>query len=177
MQYIAFLRGINVGGRALVRMAALKNAFEEMGFKNVRTLLASGNVLFESGRTDKKAISGEIGSGLKKLLRKDIGVVLRSRSELEKIQAADPFRGIAVTPSIRFYVTFIGEISGPRSLAIPYSSPQGDFRILRATATEVFSVLDLARGKGTPEAMNVIEKEYGANVTTRNWNTVLKALR
>jgi hypothetical protein len=89
----------------------------------------------------------------------------------------DPFRGVAVTPSIRLYVTFLGEGSGPRTMAIPFSTPQGEFRILRATATEVFSVLDLALGKGTPQAMSIIEKEFGADVTTRNWNTVLKALR
>ena len=174
--YVAFLRGINVGGHAPIKMAALKDAFAEMGFEKVRTLLASGNVLFESGQADKRAIAAEIALGLHRLLRKDVGVVVRSRQDLEKILAADPFKGIVVTPSTRLYVTFLGEKTGPRTMAVPYAAPRGDFRILRATPTEVFSVLDLSKGKGTPEAMAIIEKEFGANVTTRNWNTVLKAL-
>lgn len=175
--YVAFLRGINVGGHALVKMADLKNAFVAMGFRNVRTLLASGNVLFESERTDAQAVAGEIAAGLKKAAKKDVGVIVRGRRDLEKLRSSDPFKGIAVTPSIRLYVTFLGAGSKPHALAIPFSTPQGEFRILRTTAGEVFSVLDLAKGKGTPEAMNIIEKEFGSDVTTRNWNTVLKALR
>jgi uncharacterized protein (DUF1697 family) len=174
--YVAFLRGINVGGRGLVKMADLKKAFVDMGFRNVRTLLASGNVLFESAAADPQAVAGEIAAGLKKSLNKDIGVAVRSRHELERIQAADPFRGIAVTPSIRLYVTFLGAGPAARRLSLPYSSPQGEFRLLRATPTEVFSVVDLARGKGTPELMSAIEKEFGADVTTRSWSTVLKTL-
>jgi hypothetical protein len=41
----------------------------------------------------------------------------------------------------------------------------------------VFSVVDLEKGLGTPEAMALIEREFGSNITTRNWNTVLKVLR
>jgi uncharacterized protein (DUF1697 family) len=53
-QYVAFLRGINVGRHALIKNTDLKKAFEKLGVENVRTLLASGNVVFESDRTDKK---------------------------------------------------------------------------------------------------------------------------
>ena len=176
ISYVAFLRAINVGGHALVKMADLKRAFEEMGFENVSTLLASGNVIFDSGQADKRAIAEKIGSGLKNLLQKDVGVAVRSQQDLAELQAADPFKGIEMKPSIRLYVTFLGAKPGPRTLAVPYVSPSGGFRILRATATEVFSAVDLAGGKGTPEAMAIIEKEFGANVTTRNWHTVLKAL-
>lgn len=177
IRYVAFLRGINVGGHALVKMTDLKKAFAEMGFENVRTLLASGNVLFESARTDKRAMAGEIGAGLRKLLNKDVGVALRSRDDLEKIRSADPFRGIAVTPSLRLYVTFLSDPTRPHAIGIPYASPHGEFRILRATSGEVFSAVDLSKGKGTPEALSIIENEFGVNVTTRNWNTVLKALK
>jgi uncharacterized protein (DUF1697 family) len=177
ISYAAFLRGINVGGHALVKAAELMQAFAAMGFENVRTLLASGNVLFDSGQADKKAIAEKIRSGLKHGLRKDVGVAVRSRQDLEILRAADPFKGIDVQPSIRLYVTFLGEKSGPCALELPYSTSSGGVRILRVTATEVFSFVDLSRGKGTPEAMSIIEKEFGVNVTTRNWHTVLKALK
>lgn len=71
-QYVAFLRGINVGGHGLIKMIDLKKAFEKMGFENVRTLLASGNVVFESEQTDNKALTTEIESFLKKAFEKDM---------------------------------------------------------------------------------------------------------
>ena len=175
--YIAFLRGINVGGHASIKMADLQAAFEKMGFREVRTVLASGNVIFKSERTDQKALSKEIESGLKKSFNKNINMVLRGLDDLEKLRSSEPFKGIKVTPSTRFYVTFFAEKTQPRTIGIPYSTPMGDFRILQATCGEIFSVVDLSLGKGTPEAMNIIEKEFGSNVTTRNWNTVLKALQ
>lgn len=174
--YIAFLRGINVGGHGLIKMADLKKAFEKLGFENVRTLLASGNVVFESEQRDKKALTEEIESRLKKAFKKDIRVILRSLDELKKLQSSEPFKGIKVTPNIRLYVTFLSEKAGPHPMTIPQTALQKEFRILHATPLEVFSVLDLSKGKGTPEAMNILEKEFGSNVTTRNWNTVLKVL-
>lgn len=176
-RYVAFLRGLNVGGHALIKIADLKKAFEKMGFENVRTLLASGNVIFESEQTDKKALIKEIESELRKAFKKDISVILRSLDDLKKLQSSEPFKGAKITPSIRLYVTFLSEKARPRTITIPYTSPQKEFRILHATPMEVFSVLDLSKGKGTPDAMNILEKEFGSNVTTRNWNTILKVLK
>jgi uncharacterized protein (DUF1697 family) len=173
-QYVAFLRGINVGGNSLIKMADLKKAFEKMGFTDVRTVLASGNVLFTPEQTDKTALARAIESGLKKALGKDIHAMVRSIDDIRKLRSLEPFKEIKVTPSIRLYVTFLPGKTGPRSIKIPFISPQKDFYILRATPAEVFSVLDLAKGKGTPEAMNILEREFGTNITTRNWNTVLK---
>lgn len=64
-QYLAFLRGINVGGNAIIKMADLKKAFEQMGFKNVRTLLASGNVIFEADHADKEVLTKKMESALR----------------------------------------------------------------------------------------------------------------
>ena len=176
-QYIAFLRGINVGGHALITMADLKKTFEKMGFKHVRTFLASGNVVFESEQTDKAALTREIESGLKAVFNKEINVILRSLDDLKKFQSSEPFKGITVTPSIRLYITFLSEKSRPGTIALPYTSPQKEFSILHATALKIFSVIDLSKGKGTPDVMNILKNEYGSNITTRNWNTILKVLK
>ncbi len=66
---VAFLRGINVGGHAPIKMADFKAVFENMGFADVRTVRASGNVIFKSGRPEQKALAREIESGLKKHLK------------------------------------------------------------------------------------------------------------
>jgi len=175
--YAAFLRGINVGGNAVIKMDDLKNAFEDMCLLNVRTILAGGNVVFETGRKDIGPLGREIESGLEKAFGKRIDVMLRAMQDLKKLQESEPFAGIEAAASIRQYVTFLSGKTAPRSIKIPYSSALGEFRIIRATATEVISVLDLSKGKGTTELMSLIEKEYGSNVTTRSWNTILKVLK
>jgi uncharacterized protein (DUF1697 family) len=175
LRFAAFLRGINVGGHGAIRMADLKRAFERMGFVNVRTLLTSGNVVFDSQRSDRKVLTREIEAGLQEL-KQDIRVILRSVDDLAALRQADPFREIEVTPGIRLYFTFLAARSRRRTITLPFATAQNEFRILSETAEDVFSVLDLSKGKGTPDAMNVIEREYGSDVTTRNWNTVLKVL-
>nr|WP_319373855.1 DUF1697 domain-containing protein [uncultured Methanobacterium sp.] len=176
--YAAFLRGINVSGKTRIKMADLRDAFESMGFKNVRTLLASGNVVFDSVGENKKILAEKIESGLKKVFKRDIFVILRSIGHLKKLQSMKPFEGIELTSDIRMYVTFFPEKARPSTITVPYTtSPQKGFTILNATSMEVFSVVDLSRGKGTPELMNFLEKEYGSNLTTRSWGTVLKLLK
>jgi uncharacterized protein (DUF1697 family) len=173
-QYAAFLRGINVGGHSLIRMADLKKAFETMGFTDVRTVLASGNVLFTSAQADDRTLTRDIEAMLKKVLKKDAGVMLRSMEDIQGLAASNPFKRIKETPDIKLYVTFLPGKTKPRSIQIPFAIP--GFKIISATPTEVFSVVDLSQGNGTTGAMGMIEKEYGSSVTTRNWNTVLKIL-
>ncbi len=104
---IAFLRGINVGGHHKIPMPALRKAFEAMGFKNVRTVLASGNVVFET--TGKKAedLEGTIARGLAGAFGFPVPVLLRSMRELAALVAADPFKGLAPSADTKLYVTFL----------------------------------------------------------------------
>lgn len=176
VRYAAFLRGINVGGRVLMKMADLKHVFEEINLNNVRTILASGNVIFETKRKDKKALQTEIETAQKQEFAREISVLLRTFEELQSLHDSNPFKGIKVTPTIRLYVTFLTAKAKPKTISVPYESAQKEFKILRATSLELFSVLDLSKGKGTIDVMNILEKEFGSNVTTRNWNTIEKVL-
>lgn len=173
-RYVVFLRGINVGGHAVIKMADLKAAFEKMGFGGVKTVLASGNVIFAARPSDEKALTAEIETGLAKAFKRNISVLLRSLDHLVQLRWSEPFKGIEPAPGIRLYVTFLSRGARKPAISIPYAAPGKGLRILRATATEVFSVVDLEKGKGTPEAMALLEKEFGSDLTTRNWNTVLK---
>ncbi len=174
--YVAFLRGINVGGHAIIKMPILKAAFEKMGCEDVRTVLASGNVTFAAGQADEEALRAEIELGLKRALKMDVGVLLRKRDDLERLRSSEPFKGIDVTPDIRLYVTFLADEAKTPAITIPYAPPGKGMRILSVTATELFFVVDLGKGRGTPEAMAVLEKEFGSKLTTRNWNTIMKTL-
>jgi uncharacterized protein (DUF1697 family) len=173
--YAAFLRGINVGGHKPIKMEDLKRAFEALGFGNVRTILASGNVVFEPSQAGSEALVETIEGKLKDVFGYDIGVLVRPMKDLQQLEATNPFKGIKVTPQTRLYVTFLSE--KPRSsLKIPYQSPDRNFKIIRVTENAVLSVLTVSPESRTTDLMTVLEKEFGRKVTTRNWNTITKLL-
>jgi uncharacterized protein (DUF1697 family) len=172
MRYAAFLRGINVGGRQ-VASSKLKAVFASAGFTGVSTVLASGNVRFESPETSRGQLIATAGAALRKELGYEVIVQLRTLDELRSIVAADPFRDVAVTPETRLYVSFYSE--KPRGgLRVPYAAENGELRILQQTAGEVYGVVTLSPRTGTTDYMALLDREYGRTVTTRNWNTLLK---
>jgi len=176
ISYAAFLRGINVGGHKTVPMEKLKKAFEALRFKNVQTLLASGNVVFETQALSTAALEQMIEEKLKKIFGHEIGVLVRTIEELQDLSESQPFKGIDVTPQTRLYVTFLSEKS-KSNLKIPYASPDKSFRILHTSTREVCSVLTLTPNSRTIDLMNVLEKEFVRTVSTRNWNTVVRVLK
>ena len=106
MKYVAFLRGINVGGRNMIKMSDLKRTFEDLGFKNVSTFLQSGNVLFESsGRSHRQLVED-----IEKVLPGNTRVAVRSASGLGALVAKDPFTTKHAEPKRRF-VTFLQEVA------------------------------------------------------------------
>ena len=175
-EYAAFLRGINVGGHKPVPMAALKKALEALKFKNVRTLLASGNVLFEAPNGAAGALEKKIGEKLEKTFGMEIPVMIRTLKDLQVLHDSEPFKGIRVTPKTGLYVTFLSQ-EPEKSLRVPYASPGGEIRILRVAGREIISVITLSPRGRTVDFMQVLEKKYGKQVTTRNWKTILRVLK
>ncbi len=177
-KYVALLRGINVGGNKKVPMAELKKVLEKSGLINVKTLLASGNVVFShrDGFPESNSNILQLQTLIPSIIEKEFGfpvpALLRTHKEIEKIIELNPFKEIKVTPQIRLYVTFLSENSKDKS-SITYISPDKSFKIISSFDRTVFSILDLSISN-TPEAMNMLEKIYGKNITTRNWNTILK---
>jgi len=176
IKYAAFLRGINVGGHKTIKMDELKKAFEALGFENVKTLLASGNVLFAAPAASESTLAKKIEKKLETAFEHEIGVLIRKIAELQRLAEADPFARVKVTPQTRLYVTFLAEKT-KSSLKIPYESPDKNFKILCATESEVCSVLTLSPNSRTVDLMSILEKEFGRRVTTRNWNTIEKILK
>jgi uncharacterized protein (DUF1697 family) len=175
-KYIAFLRGINVGGHKPIKMDALAGAFRSLGFQNVKTILASGNVLFEAPKASTGVLTQKIEEKLEKTFGHPVGVTLRTVPEIQKLVKSDPFKNINVTPQTRLYVTFRRD-GTKGTLKIPYQSHEKDFEILHVTTGEVCSVLTLSPDRQTTQLMNILEKEFGKTVTTRNWNTLVRILK
>ena len=174
--YVAFLRGINVGGNVLIKMRDLQNVFESAGYVQVRTVLASGNVLFEAPKSPLPSLTTDIEKLLHKKFGRKIFVVLSTLKDLKNLDAADPFIGIKVTPETRRYVTVLKTIP-KKHIPLPYFSPDKNFRILNESDRTLISVLTLSPALKTPDVMKLLESTYGKDMTTRNWNTIQKILK
>lgn len=174
MQYVALLRGINVGGNKKVPMADLKKLLEKSGYENVKTLLASGNVVFDSSEEKLVTITNNLEAIIEKKFGFPVPTVVRPMEEIQKLIISNPFKGITVTKDTRLYVTFRGDATNKKTLKIPYKDPECEFHLLKVTDGEIISYIIVDGSRGTVDAMGILEKEFGKNITTRNWNTVQK---
>lgn len=174
--YIAFLRGINVGGHR-VKMDRLRELFAELGFSNVRTYIQTGNVFFETPETDRKALTSQIEAYLLQSLGYEVPTFLRTPSELESALKIDPFKEVEVTPDTRLMVVFTREHLQPTS-PLPIVSPKTDMEIVGVTEGEIYLVIRLIDGKWGNLAP-FMKKAFGVNatVTTRFYDTSLKIVQ
>ncbi len=154
-------------------MIELKKTFEILGFTEIKTLLNSGNVVFSTVEKDVEVLTDTIETKLEKEFTFKIPVMIRTSEEIQSLVVSDPFKQISITPETRLYVTFLSE-KPKSSLKIPYESEKKDFGILHVSDSEICNYLIPSAKRGSVDVMSFIEKEFGKNVTTRNWNTVLK---
>ena len=167
-QYVAFPRGVNAGHP--MKMEDLRAVFESLGYERVRTVLASGNVVFETKRTAEATLTRQVERALSAAFGSRIPVVLRTRAELERLAEANPFEKVAAGSKTRPYVTFLKRKPRRREL------PKGKgYEVLGIFDRAVCSVVDLS-GATSPDLMRVLDKEFGNEVTTRSWNTVERIL-
>jgi uncharacterized protein (DUF1697 family) len=106
-RYVAFLRAINVGGH-VVKMDRLRSLFEDLKLRNVETVIASGNVLFDTAAKDIAALERRIEGHLWKALGYEVDTFIRSPKEIAAVLAHDPFaRSKQRTADSVLYVGFL----------------------------------------------------------------------
>jgi len=172
--YIAFLRGVNVGGH-IVKMERLRELFSALGVGNVRSYIQSGNIFFETAETDRAALRHKIEAHLFEALGYEVPVFLRTPAEVEYALRLDPFKPVDVTPETRLSIIFVSEPL-PTDLRVPLHSPAKDFEIVQATAGEAFVVLRLVNGR-PGNAVAFIEKTFQVKATSRFFATTVKLLQ
>src|SRR5690348_13635465 len=104
MKYVAFLRAINVGGHAIIKMADLKKMFEAARLENVQTYIQSGNVIFEAEETDGQSLAEQIERQLEKAAEYKIELFVRTMPEVQSITKRCPFQP---KDGEMVYVTFL----------------------------------------------------------------------
>jgi uncharacterized protein (DUF1697 family) len=165
----AFLRGVMA---TVVKNAELVRAFEAAGFTKVRTLLASGNVVFEARAASSGALEKRIEAAMQSELGRVFAPVVRSSEELEELVAADSFVEFDVPAGAKRVVSFFREKPKPM-IALP--ATQGKATIHGLRGRHAFT--SYLRVPGSPDFMVLIERAFGRSVTTRTWETVLKVAR
>lgn len=172
MKYVALLRGINVGGNNLIKMLALKEAFEKSGFKNVRTLINSGNVIFESDEKDSEKLTKKLEDMLTKTFNYNARVMVRSHEQVKQIVAAVPNEWKTST-DLRCYVGFLAE--SVTDDAIKEVGVREGVDSLKVGPGVLYMTTLLSAL--TKSAFNkLIGKKIYQDMTIRNYNTTKKLL-
>jgi uncharacterized protein (DUF1697 family) len=165
--YVAFLRGINVGGRTVTKQT-LQAAFEELGLAGVCTFKQSGNVIFQSAELDAKALTAKIEEKLQTTLSYSVPVFIRTIDQLKNIIQTDPFKN-QPAEGTSFLITFLPT---PQALPFPLPAviPKSTALLIASAGSEVFSV---THGGGEGALPNpYVEAKLKIKATTRNLNVV-----
>ena len=166
-RYAAFLRGVMPTN---AKMPQLKAAFEAAGFTDVKTLLSSGNVVFTAPVTPVATLERRAEKAMHAQLGQAFLTIVRPVNGLRKILASDPFKGFRLTPDSKRIITFLRERPS-KTLKFPI-----EFETMRMLAMQGGAIFSVYRPDPRgPVFMNLIEKTFGKELTTRTWDTVSKA--
>ena len=165
----ALLRAINVGGRNIA-MAELRRVFEGLGFKEVETFIASGNVVFHSDASDLRGLELAIEDRLRGSLGYEVTTFIRTEAELAAIAKYEPFKKSHLQDASALNVGFLVEPPGPaaKKLIAAFKSEIDDFHV---RGREVYW---LSQTRQSDSKFNNVrfEKMLNARATWRGINTV-----
>jgi len=175
--HVAFLRGINLGKRQM-KMAELKACLEDLGFDEVKTILASGNVRF---RADESAgLKERLEQALEQRFGYRIGVVLRSEAEIGQMLASNPFGALDPQADVKRYVLMF-DADLPETLTL--EGMPGDFDVVRIDRRDIYFLAHRLPNGRYGEGLDKLARQFDAQIakdrleTMRNWNTIEKALK
>lgn len=170
--YVALLRGINVGGKNIVPMAALRACLSEAGLANVSTYIQSGNVVFESASSDKEALAKTVSNAMRAAFELEPTVIILEATELS--DAIESCKNAAEQVDERFiHLTFL---DGEPATGVMDAAAE------LASATETYALvgrlfcLVAPDGIGRSKLAARIEKVVGVGATSRNLRTCRKIL-
>jgi uncharacterized protein (DUF1697 family) len=164
------LRGVNVGGKKIVRMEKLRASLETLGLDRVRTYVQSGNVIFEAPKTSSDILSKIIEGKILNDFGFSISLFFRSSDEMKKIASDNPFLKERGIDHSKLHITFLSELPTKDALGRleAMNAVPDQFRI---KARELY--LYCPNGYGRTKLSNAtFEKLLSVQATTRNWKTV-----
>ena len=174
MRYVALLRGINVGGKTMMKMEELRTSFEALGFTNVASYINSGNLAFDTVSTAEAKLTEKIEKKIENDFGRSVPVMVRQQKDIERIMAENPFTGEYESHK-EMHVLFLKEEmpSEKRDQLLAAAVPPERFAV---TAREIYCLLPM----GVADSLlgkSFIEKQLKVAVTGRNWRTVGKLVK
>lgn len=169
---ISLLRGINVGGNKKIKMADLRDLYKSLGYANIKTLLQTGNVVFQSETDDLEQIQSTIEEGIQAHYGFDVDILMLTPEDFKTIVEAHPFTD--------------AQAEDPRKLVFVFLNAQPDASAVDAlrdnhTGREIIDMGEHALyiyytdGQGRSKLDHSrIERPLNVKATARNWNTTMK---
>lgn len=173
MQYVAFLRGIGPGVPNM-RNEKLRGVFEGLGYTNVRSVISSGNIMFESNSTNVRQMEEKIEATWPMQLGFNSTTIIRSQRQLQELKRVNPFEGLRHGPSSYLMVTFL-QAAPKVAFQYPHYPKDKPYFLPKATQQEVFSITDNTIVP-TTDLMVWLEKQFGKNISSRSWQTIQKII-
>ena len=173
--YISILRGINVSGKNIIKMTALKELYEALGNQNVTTYIQSGNVVFQSAQADADAVAKLIADGILTRFELQVPVLIREFTELKTILSANPFIKGGGADISKLHITFLAEL--PEEVRIQ-SIANGNYRPDEFSVFGQTIYLSCPNGYGSTKLSNsFFENKLKVKATTRNLKTCSELFR
>jgi uncharacterized protein (DUF1697 family) len=173
-KYVALLRGI-APTNPNMRNDKLRGVFEKLGFENVKTVISSGNVIFESPSRSRRKLEESIEKALPEELGFRSTTIIRSQRQIQKLVDKNPFQGMGHSQASSLNITFLKK-NRRTDIKFPHKIDNRDYELLGMYDGAICSVIDLTSSK-TPDLMVWLEKKLGKEITTRTWKTVERILQ
>ena len=170
-RYFVFLRAINVGGH-VVKMEKLRKLFEEFGYAEVETFIASGNVIFRTSEKDTQSIEAQIAMGLEEALGYEVATFIRTEAELARIAAYEAFPQVVVEAATAYNIAFLHEPLDEQTKQT-LMGLQTEIDAFAAHAREVYWLCQRKQSEST-FSNAVLEKRLRVKSTIRGVATVQK---
>ena len=172
--YISILRGINVSGHKLIKMESLRSMFSEMGFKNVRTDIQSGNVIFQYKQVNVQQLAELISKSIFKHFSFEVPVLVLGFEELKQLVLANPFLKEKSKDLAHLHVTYLSALPDPAALDKIMQARYGKDELL-AMGKGIY--LYCPNGYSNSKLTNgFFESKLKLTATTRNWKTTVELL-
>lgn len=171
---ISLLRGINVGGNKKIKMADLRDLYGSLGFQNTKTLLQSGNAVFETDLSDMAEIRRKIEKGIEDSYGFDVTLILRTPQEFEAVVNNHPFSDEQLTDPGKMAFVFLSDAPSDERVADLRDNNPGDELIWHKNR-ELYIFYTDGMGRSKLDSSR-IERTLQVKSTTRNWNTTHKIL-
>jgi uncharacterized protein (DUF1697 family) len=170
--HVALLRAVNVGGKKPILMSEARNLLTELGFDRVRSLLQSGNLVFQSKERTGLDLEDFLEKEAAKRLNLHTDFLVRTEDEWKRIIADNPFRDEAKRDAAHLVVMFLKRAPSLQEAEALQAAILGP-ELVAVEGKHAYIVYPA--GIGRSRLTNaLLEKKLGTRGTSRNWNTVLK---